>query len=167
MRLNAFRAIEHIKQLNMLKKDMVHAGVPVSSEDFRAAFKTCGIPSNAMFWVEFRNSGLLTRVEGHLFVWTNAVSPIHYQQLQSIYNTYQRKVNRNYDTYREKKKRQELLKSKEIEDAVNLLKENGFEIFAPKGNLYQKLQWHILKVVKIVVIWFSPDYLLSLLSYSN
>lgn len=139
MRVNAFRAIEHIKQLNMLKKDMVRVGVPVSSEDFRAAFKTCGIPSNAMFWVEFRNSGLLTRVEGHLFVWTNAVSPIHHQQLQSIYNTYQRKVNRNYDTYREKKKRQELLKSKEIEDAVNLLKENGFEIFAPKGNLYQKL----------------------------
>ena len=56
MRLNAFRAIEHIKQLNMLKKDMVRAGVPVSSEDFREAFKTCGIPSNAMFWVEFRNS---------------------------------------------------------------------------------------------------------------
>ena len=167
MRLNAFRAIEHIKQLNMLKKDMVHAGVPVSSEDFRAAFKTCGIPSNAMFWVEFRNSGLLTRVEGHLFVWTSEVSPIHHQQLQSIYNTYQRKVNRNYNAYREKKKRQEFLKSKEIEDAVNLLKDNGFEIFAPKGNLYQKLQWHILKVVKIVVIWFSPDYLLSLLSYSN
>lgn len=151
----------------MLKRDVVHAGVPISSEDFRAAFKTCGIPSNAMFWVEFRNSGLLTRVEGHLFVWTSAVSPIHHQQLQSIYNTYQRKVNRNYGAYRERKKRQELLKSKEIEDAINLLKENGFEIFAPKGNLYQKLQWHILKVVKIVVIWFSPDYLLSLLSYSN
>ena len=156
MRLNAFRAIEHIKQLNMLKKDMVRAGVPVSSEDFRAAFKTCGIPSNAMFWVEFRNSGLLTRVEGHLFVWTSEVSPIHHQQLQSIYNSYQRKINAVRDRYLEKKARQELLKSKEIEDAVNLLKENGFEIFAPKGNLYQKLQWHILKVVKIVVIWFSP-----------
>lgn len=139
MRLNAFRAIEHIKQLNMLKKDMVRAGVPVSSEDFRAAFKTCGIPSNAMFWVEFRNSGLLTRVEGHLFVWTSEVSPIHHQQLQSIYNSYQRKINAVRDRYLEKKARQELLKSKEIEDAVNLLKENGFEIFAPKGNLYQKL----------------------------
>lgn len=139
MRLNAFRAVEHIKQLNMLKRDMVNSGVPVSSEDFRAAFKTCGIPSNAMFWVEFRNSGLLTRVEGHLFVWTSTVSPIHHQQLQSIYNTYQKRINRNYGVYRERKKRQELLKSKEIEDAVNLLKENGFEIFAPKGNLYQKL----------------------------
>ena len=146
---------------------MVNSGVPVSSEDFRAAFKTCGIPSNPIFWMEFRNSGLLTRVEGHLFVWTNAVSPIHHQQLQSIYNTYQKRINRNCGAYRERKKRQELLKSKEIEDAVNLLKENGFEILAPKGNLYQKLQWHILKVVKVVVIWFNPDYLLSLLSYSN
>ena len=139
MRLNAFRAIEHIKQLNMLKKDMIHAGVPVSSEDFRAAFKTCGIPSNFHFWVEFRNSGLLTRVEGHLFVWTSAVSPIHHQQLQSIYNSYQKKINAVRDRYLEKKAREELLKSKEIEDAINLLKENGFEIFAPKGNLYQKL----------------------------
>ena len=139
MRLNAFRAIEHIKQLNMLKKDMVHAGVPVSSEDFRAAFKTCGIPSNIHFWVEFRESGLLTRVEGHLFVWTSAVSPIHHQQLQSIYNSYQRKINAVRDRYLEKKARQEFLKSKEIEDAVNLLKDNGFEVFAPKGNLYQKL----------------------------
>lgn len=139
MRLNAFRAIEHIKQLNMLKKDMVRAGVPISSEDFRAAFKTCGIPSNAMFWVEFRNSGLLTKVEGHMFVWTSAVSPIHHQQLQSIYNTYQKRINRNSDAYRERKKKRELLRSKEIEDAINLLKENGFEIFAPKGNLYQKL----------------------------
>ena len=139
MRLNAFRAIEHIKQLNMLKKDMVHAGVPVSSEDFRAAFKTCGIPSNFHFWVEFRNSGLLTRVEDHMFVWTSAVSPIHHQQLQSIYNSYQKKINAVRDRYLEKKAREELLKSKEIEDAINLLKENGFEIFAPKGNLYQKL----------------------------
>lgn len=139
MRLNAFKAIEHIKQLNMLKRDMVHAGVPVSSEDFRAAFKTCGIPSNLIFWMEFRNSGLLTRVEGHLFVWTSAVSPIHHQQLQSIYNSYQKKINAVRDRYLEKKAREELLKSKEIEDAINLLKENGFEIFAPKGNLYQKL----------------------------
>lgn len=139
MRSNAFRAIEHIKQLNILKRDMVRAGVPVSSEDFRAAFKTCGIPSNPMFWVEFRNSGLLTRVEGRLFVWTNAISPIHHQQLQSIYNTYQKRINRNCVAYRERKKREELLKSKEIEDAINLLKENGFEVLAPKGNMYQKL----------------------------
>lgn len=33
----------------------------------------------------------------------------------------------------------QVLKSKEIEEAVNLLKSNGFEVFAPYKGLYKKL----------------------------
>ena len=120
-----------------------------------------------VFWTEFRHSGLVTRVVGQMFVWTDTVSPIHYQQLQSIYNAYQKKINEYGKVYRDRKRRAESFKSKEIENAINLLKENGFEIFAPKGDLYQKLQSFITILAKMVVIWFSPDYLLSLLSYSN
>lgn len=167
MRKNAFVALNHIVPLNEFRANSIkHEDLPLSEEDFRNAFKACGIPSNALFFLEFRRAGLLVRVEGDMYAWKNNL-PIHHQTLQGIYTRYQKKVNEYSNARYARKKREKALKSKEIEDAINLLKENGFEVLAPKGNLYQKLQWYILKVVKIVVIWFSPDYLLSLLSYSN
>lgn len=126
MRKNAFVAMDHIAALNEFRKHSIQSGdLPLAEEDFRNALKACGIPSNSLFFAEFRNSGLLVRVEGDMWTWKNQL-PIHHQTLQGIYVRYQ-------------KKREEVLKSKEIEEAVNLLKSNGFEVFAPYKGLYKKL----------------------------
>lgn len=91
---------------------------------------------------EFRKhsiqSGLLVRVEGDMWTWKNQL-PIHHQTLQGIYVRYQKKANGYASAHYARKKREEVLKSKEIEEAVNLLKSNGFEVFAPYKGLYKKL----------------------------
>lgn len=139
MRKNAFIAINHIAAFNEFRKHSIRSGdLPLSEEDFRNAFKACGIPSNSLFFSEFRSSGLLVRVEGNMWAWKNKL-PIHYQTLQGIYVRYQKKVNGYANAHYARKKREEMLKSKEIEEAVNLLKRNGFEIFAPYQGLYKKV----------------------------
>ena len=139
MRKNAFVAMNHIVALNEFKKHSIQSGdLPLSEENFRNALKSCGIPSNSLFFLEFKSSGLLVRVEGNMWAWKSKL-PIHHQTLQRIYVQYQKKVNGYASAHYARKKKEEAFKSKEIEEAVNLLKSNGFEVFAPKGNLYQKL----------------------------
>lgn len=139
MRKNAFHATEHISALNEFRKYSISSGnQPLSSDDFRAAFKACGIPSNPLFFLEFRNSGLLVRVEGNMYVWKNKL-PIHYRTLQSIYSRYQKRANGYVRTHLEKKSRAKDLKSKEIESAISLLKDNGYEIFIPCKGLFKKV----------------------------
>ena len=139
MRKNAFVAMDHIAALNEFKKYSIQSGdLPLTEEDFRTAFKACGIPSNSLFFIEFRNSGFLVKVEGNMWTWKNQL-PIHHQTLQGIYVRYQKKANGYASAHYAQKKREEVLKSKEIEEAVNLLKSNGFEVFAPYKGLYKKL----------------------------
>ena len=139
MRKNAFVALNHIVPLNEFRANSIeHGDLPLSEEDFRNAFKVCGIPSNALFFLEFKNSGLLVRVEGDRYTWKND-RPIHHLVLRNIYVKYQRKVNAYASARYSRKKREEVLKSKEIEEAIDLLKKNGFEIFAPHQGLYKKL----------------------------
>lgn len=139
MRKNAFIAIDHITSLNEFKKYSIQSGnLPLTEKDFRTAFKSCGIISNTLFFLEFKNSGLLVKVEGNMWTWKNT-SPIHYKTLQDIYSRYQTKANNYSNVHYIKKKREKILKSKEIEEAVNLLKKNGFEIFAPYNESYKKL----------------------------
>lgn len=139
MRKNAFVAMDHIAALNEFRKHSIQSGdLPLAEEDFRNALKACGIPSNPLFFAEFRNSGLLVRVGGDMWTWKNRL-PIHHQTLQGIYVRYQKKKNGYASAHYARKKREEVLKSKEIEEAVNLLKSNGFEVFAPYKGLYKKL----------------------------
>ena len=138
MRKNAFVAIAHIRELNLFKAHMIKRGESLEEGDFRNALKACGIPSNPLFFAEFRNSGLLVRVEGDMWTWKNQL-PIHHQTLQGIYVRYQKKVNGYASARYARKKREEVLKSKEIKEAIDLLKKNGFEIFAPHQGLYKKL----------------------------
>lgn len=139
MRKNAFVALNHIVSLNKFRANSIkHGDLPLSEGDFRNAFKACGIPSNALFFLEFRRAGLLVRVERDMYAWQNN-RPIHHQILQNIYAKYQKRVNEYSNARYTRKKREKVLKGKEIEEAINLLKNNGFEVFAPKGDLYQKL----------------------------
>lgn len=129
MRKNAFNSSEHIKPLNEFKQ---LTNYPLSEEDIRIALKNCGIPSNILFFNEFKNSGILLKVEGNLYVW-NSSEPIHYKFLQTVYSNYQRKVNEYaYRAYQKKKEGQEYL---EISDAIQLLKSKGFIILTPGSQI--------------------------------
>lgn len=124
MRANSFQAIEHIKGLNLLQQRL---NKPITAEKFRAELKKIGIPSNYIFWLEFKRTGLVMEITKGAYIFANS-TPIHHTMLQNIYKKYQEKLSR-YSNPQEGK----------IEAAIKLLKENGFEILIPRGELYQKI----------------------------
>lgn len=139
MRKNAFIAIDHIAKLNECKQNTINSGdLPLSKDDLKNLFKICGIPSNSLFFSKFRSFGLLIKVEKDMYVWNNDL-PIHHKTLQNVYSQYQQMVNKYANAHYSKKKKSKILENKEIEDAIYLLKENGFEIFAPNGEFYRRL----------------------------
>lgn len=152
MRQNSFKALNHIKQLNTFKRAVIKGQAPISSEELKEGLKSCGIPSCDHFITEFINSELITKIKGNLYVW-NDVRPIHHALLQDIYIRYQKKRNtymKNYmKTYRNRKD-----DKKEIEQAINLLKKNGYIILSTQENLLRIIQRHILKEGSIITIHF-------------
>ena len=139
MRANAFNALEHIELLNILKRETVNLGLEMTEQNLRESLKVCGIPSNGLFWSTFVKAGFVKEIKGKLFVWNNPDEPIHYRALEKVYKQYQSKVNSYRASYVLKRKEISTLESPEIRAAIAMLKDLGFEIFAPKGNLYQKL----------------------------
>ena len=137
--MKPFKAKEHIKMLNMLKTQTLEQSLLLTDRDFKEALKECGIPSNDLFWIEFKRSGLIQEVSANVFQWNGPNLPIHFKILQNIYEKYRTRLVKYQTTYKEKKALGITFKREDIKKAINLLKENGFEIYAPKGNLYQKL----------------------------
>lgn len=135
MRKNAFQALDHIKSLNDFKSSSNH---PLSEEEFRNAFRECGIPSSALFFFEFKNSGVLVKTEKNTYVWRDK-KPIHYSFLQKVYCKYQSRRNDYYQKWFNRKKDQEELHCPEIDNAIRILKEKGFVILAPEQGLYKFL----------------------------
>ena len=123
----------------MLKVQTLEQQLLLTDRDFRDSLKECGIPSNNLFWIEFKKSGLIREVEANVFQWSNTSSPIHFKTLQDIYKRYHARMVKYQSNYKEKKAYHSIYKREDIKEAIDLLKDNGFEIFAPKGNLYQKL----------------------------
>lgn len=139
MRKNAFIAANHIAVLNEFKRHSIKScDLPLSRTDFCNLFKNCGIPSNSLFFTEFKNSGLLIKVEGNMYTWKNK-HPIHHLTLQSIYARYQKKINTYANTRYCKKKREKEIETEEIRKAITLLKDNGFKIFMQCGEFYRVL----------------------------
>lgn len=137
MRSNAFDALDHIGQLNVLKKQTIESSKPFSRNELKKKFQECGLPTNPNFWVEFQKV-LLIRVGIGSFVWRDK-NPIYYKVLEIIYANYKGKRDIYVKRYKEKHHVQPL-KKREIVSAINLLKSYGFEIYAPnKGDLYKKL----------------------------
>lgn len=138
MRTNSFNALNHIKALNAFKNSMVSSGESATKEEFCSIFKSCGIPSNYNFWLEFKNSGLLVKVSKDSYLWESP-KPIHHKTLQSIYDRYSKRMNSYNISYRERQKTIVDLNNSKISDAIKLLKSKGYEIYAPYGELYKKL----------------------------
>lgn len=133
MRRNAFKALDHIEALNRIKQEMLENNLSASEKDFRDAFKRIGIPSNILFWIEFKSSGQIEYIDGE-YVWKNT-NPIHYQVLQKIYDSYNAKTKKYYLNRITKVKSSDY----EVLKAVELLKSKGYIILIPCNDVYKKL----------------------------
>ena len=144
MRKNAFKAVDHIKELNSLKKETLKEGA-IRGIVLQEKLKSCGLPSSPNFWIEFKNSGLLIVVERGYFAWANP-EPIHFKVLEEIYSRYIQKARGYMKTTQLKVVAQNRLHDNDIQKAIELLKKNGFEVFMPCAKMYRKLQVSLLIV---------------------
>ena len=115
-----FDAEAHIVGLNTLRLQL--AKTPFTSDTIREGFKSCGIPSNPVFWTVFSNSELVKQIGDDLYCFNNP------NKLNEIYKEYQKKVNTYHNKWYDKKRRKDVLKRPDIQAAIKLLRENGMDV---------------------------------------
>lgn len=161
-----------LRGLHEFKKALVKSNRAFTKEEFLQGLKEIGIPSNGHFWAAIlscelpeQKCKLLTKVRKNAFVFTKPNSPIYWGDLQFVYNSYKRTIDKYSQTQKEKKYRptedkeqfEELLKeprtpkkmgdreaendqlSSQIREAIDLLKSHGFEVLSPVAILYAKM----------------------------
>ncbi len=129
-----FNAKQHIKSLNAFKREV--GTEPIYRAIFMEHFKRLGFPGNSAFFTYLYRGGIVKRDELGFYSFVDN-KPIHYQKIQEIHDRYQ-SINRQ----RTNKHKIKIATSKaavEINKAVDFLKQKGFIIFSPEGELFRKL----------------------------
>lgn len=143
MSKKSFNPHDCIGALNTAKQALVATERPFKKETLLSSFKGCGLPTNNVFWSAFRNSGLIQEVSKGKFMFTNK-EPIFVGKLVNIKAKYQ-EIKRNYREPIQKVESVEVVHQEEpkqntnLQAAINLLKENGYLVFAPSRVEYVML----------------------------
>lgn len=146
MSKKSFSPEQCIGPLNNVKTGMQMTERPFSKDSLINGFKGCGLPTNNAFWGIFRNSGIIQEVSKGQFMFTSK-DPIYVGVLTSIKHKYQELV-RRYNGKRTKTEKPEEVPKAQVPEndpmamtqfAIDLLKEQGYQIFAPIGVIYQQL----------------------------
>lgn len=131
-----FKAKDHIASFNKFRASQ--KDVPMSEEQLKEGLKQCGIPCNAMFCIELKKYNVVKKVGGD-YVFISPNKPIHFGVLNNVYLQYYSKVKEYRKAVNEKKMRKEDERNNSVQAAIKLLKERGYEIFAPIGKVYAKM----------------------------
>lgn len=142
MSKKSFNPFDCIVPLNTAKQGIQMAERPFSKESMLTTLKGCGLPTNSTFWSIFRNSGILQEVSKGKFMFASK-EPIYVGTLIKIQNKY-RELMRHYknnsskvpDTICEKDFPKNNIS---IEEAIKLLKEQGYRILAPIDVVYKEV----------------------------
>ena len=142
MSKKSFNPFDCIGPLNTAKQGIQMAERTFSKESILITLKGCGLPTNSTFWSIFRNSGILQEVSKGKFMFASK-EPIYVGMLIKIQNKY-RELMRHYknnsskvpDTICEKDSPKNNIS---IEEAIKLLKEQGYRILAPIDVVYKEV----------------------------
>ena len=132
----AFDSHDCISALNTLKQSFIFKGKPFTKDQLMEGLSNCGLPKSMVFWMAFRNSGLIANVDRTHYAFVNN-NPIYVGVLESIKNKYL-ELNRKYSAPKEKKVEETVeevaivAQIDPIKEAIKLLKDNGYIIYAPK-----------------------------------
>ena len=140
----SFDPAKCIIALNNIKSVLQLREKPISKSEMLKNLAQCGLPTNSTFWTVFTNSIIIEEVSKGMYKFKGK-EPIHISALETIKRKYQ-EYHRKYNKKVIKPKVQEVLpednakeKDTTIQSAINLLKEQGYMIFAPIGIMYSKL----------------------------
>lgn len=128
-----FNGLNHIKSFNILRR---RAEV-ISESSLRDGLKECNLPINSLFILELRRSNLLVKIDRETYSWSKPLSPVHFKTLNNVYSGYRDKVQAYYRV----RKAKEVRESKEIVDAIALLKDSGYLILKKSKDLYKEVQY--------------------------
>ena len=142
MSKKSFNPFDCIGPLNTAKQGIQMAERPFSKESMLTTLKGCGLPTNSTFWSVFRNSGVLQEVSKGKFMFASK-EPIYVGTLIKMQNKYLGLL-RHYknnsskvpDTICEKDFPKNNIS---IEEAIKLLKEQGYRILAPIDVVYKEV----------------------------
>ena len=146
MSKKSFIPSDCIGPLNTAKQGIQMTERPFSKESMLTTLKGCGLPTNSAFWSIFRNSGILQEVSKGKFMFASK-EPIYIGMLIKIQNKY-RELMRHYknssksprvpDTICEEDSPKDSTQTT-VEEAIKLLKEQGYRIFAPIDIVYKEV----------------------------
>lgn len=146
MSRRSFEPIDCIKQLNTAKQGLQWKNRPFDKETILSTLKNCGLPNNNNFWRVFKNSGILQEVSKGQFMFTSKEN-IRFEKLVELKKKYQ-EINRIYKDNTTSRREQDIERTEELPEndpkamtqfAIDLLKDQGYKIFAPVGMLYKQL----------------------------
>ena len=130
---------------NTAKQGIQMTARPFSKESMLTTLKGCGLPTNSAFWSIFRNSGVLQEVSKGKFMFASK-EPIYVGTLIKIQNKY-RELMRHYNNSKSSKVPDTICEKDSpkdntqitIEEAIKLLKEQGYRILAPIDVVYKEV----------------------------
>lgn len=128
-----FDGNKYVAELNAFRIQL--GSVPGSELDFRNAFRAIGLPSNQIFWSEFKNSNLLSKIGKDLYCFTEPENPINYKKLDSIYAKYHKRAEQYKRTWISNKSGNSLFGRTDIIEAIELLTSNGFDVIMRANKL--------------------------------
>ena len=131
-----------LRGLHEFKKALVESNRAFTKEEFLQGLKEIGLPSNAHFWMTIlrcrlpeQKCKLLTRIRKNAFVFTKPKDPIYWGDLQFIYNSYKRTIDKYSRTQKKKRSLPEMPEG--FPYSVNV---NPDEEKAKFGNLLEELR---------------------------
>lgn len=129
-----FEAINHIKDFNELKNALQKE--EFTRDFFRSELKKLDIPCSNIFWSSLVKMHIIKRISKKTFGFTDS-NPIYFERLDNAYKEYHRRRTRyvNTSVATKTRKKEEAI----ISEAVQLLKDRGYQIYAPVGELYSML----------------------------
>ena len=146
MSKKSFSPFDCIGPLNTAKQGIQMTERPFSKESMLTTLKGCGLPTNSTFWSIFRNSGILQEVSKGKFMFASK-EPIYIGALIRIQNKY-RELMRYYKNNSKNPKVPNTICEEDspkdstqitIEEAIKLLKEQGYRILAPIDVVYKEV----------------------------
>ena len=144
MSKKSFNPFDCIGPLNTAKQGIQMAECTFSKESILITLKGCGLPTNSTFWSIFRNSGILQEVSKGRFMFASK-EPIYVGMLIKIQNKYLELL-RHYKNNSKSPKVPDTVCEKDspknnisIEEAIKLLKEQGYRILAPIDVVYKEV----------------------------
>lgn len=126
MRKNAFIPADHIAALNTVKSALVIKNMPFTKETLLEGLRNCGIPANSIFWNVLNSENIIARVSKNTFAFTSK-EPIHVSVLARLYKKYQ-EIKKKY--YTKSQKQEKPIEKDLIQEAIKLLKANGYKIYS-------------------------------------